>query len=144
LSLANPHGNFTLEWWAPFLKGLNDWIATRPIAHSVLTSGFKDSVPALSEASAGACEPFLDDDISTVTWDQVQAFPSVLAGIKPTMAPPVVFTSKFCHFLLLRICPVLDNEDLRTLDKTKPMSNKGERPSGSAFGSLPPDQGPSM
>jgi hypothetical protein len=39
----------------------------------------------------------------------VEAFPNEVAGIKPTKAPSPVFTSKFCHFLLPRIFPVVDN-----------------------------------
>jgi hypothetical protein len=111
-SRENPHGNFTLEWWKPFLKTLQAWIATRPVSGTILTSRFTDSASALSEAWHVACEPFLEDDISMVTWDQVAAFPMVVAPIKPTHTPSPVFTSKFCHFLLPRVFPVVDNEGL--------------------------------
>src|SRR5439155_1515538 len=51
--------------------------------------------------------PFLDADITTVTWDQVKAFPTEVAYIKPTKSP--VFTSKLRHFLHPKIFPVVDN-----------------------------------
>lgn len=108
----NPHGEFTMEWWRPFLKTLRAWIATRPVSGEVLTIRFQERVSVLGEAWSSACEPYLDGDISTVTWEQVQAFPTVVAGIKPTLTPSPVFTSKFCHFLLPRVFPVVDNEGL--------------------------------
>ena len=39
-------------------------------------------------------------------------FPRRVAPIKPTQTPSPVFTSKFCHFLLPRVYPVVDNEGL--------------------------------
>ena len=43
-------------------------------------------------------------------WDQVKAFPTQVAKIKPTKVASPVFTSKFCHFLLPRVFPVVDRE----------------------------------
>ena len=45
-----------------------------------------------------------------MTWDQVKAFPTEVAKIKPTKVASPVFTSKFCHFLLPRVFPVVDRE----------------------------------
>ncbi|MHB8288686.1 MAG: hypothetical protein ACYDEY_05535 [Acidimicrobiales bacterium] len=108
----NPHGNFTMSWWRPFLVALQAWIATRPTSGQTLTQRFMASISILSEAWQASCEPFLDADISAVTWDQVAAFPTVVATIKPTLTPSPVFTSKFCHFLLPKVFPVVDNEAL--------------------------------
>ena len=109
----NPHGEFTLEWWTPFLRTLNGWRATRPATGQVLTSNFLAVQGALSKTWASACEPFFDSDIAAVTWEQLEAFPTLVGTIKPMMGPPSpVFTSKFCHFLLPRIFPVFDNEGL--------------------------------
>jgi hypothetical protein len=108
----NPQGIFSLEWWGPFLKTLQAWIATRPVSGSVLTSRFEEAVPSLSKAWLAACGPYTGADISTVTWEQVAAFPEVVSAIKPTLTPSPVFTSKFCHFLLPRVFPVVDNEGL--------------------------------
>jgi hypothetical protein len=38
------------------------------------------------------------------------AFPDEVAKIKPTNDPSPVFTSKFCHFLLPSVFPVVDRE----------------------------------
>jgi hypothetical protein len=108
----NPHGDFTMAWWGPFLKTLQGWIATRPISGRVLTERFISAIPALGEAWQAACEPYVDRDIASVTWENVRAFPDVVSAIKPTLAPSPVFTSKFCHFLLPRVFPVVDNEAL--------------------------------
>ena len=56
--------------------------------------------------------PVPEMDISTVIWDQVAAFPMEVGGIKPAMSPSPVFTSKFCHFLLPKVFPVVDEEGL--------------------------------
>jgi hypothetical protein len=66
----------------------------------------------LGIAWAEACEPYLGDDITSVTWEQVSAFPTLVATIKPTRSHSPVFASKFCHFLLPRVFPVVDNEGL--------------------------------
>jgi hypothetical protein len=54
----------------------------------------------------------IDFDITSVTWEQVSAFPTLVATIKPTRSNSPVFASKFCHFLLPRVFPVVDNEGL--------------------------------
>jgi hypothetical protein len=106
----NPHGNFTLEWWEQCqLPRLNRWIATRPYGGTDLTPRFIERTSALSTAWQTACAPFLERDISTVTWTDVEAFPNEVAKIKPTRVPSPVFTSKFCHFLLPKVFPVVDN-----------------------------------
>jgi len=111
-SSENPHGRFSIEWWGPFLKDLQRWIATRPSSGFELTKRFTSVGPRLAEAWETSCEPFFDLDISGVQWDQVKAFPEVVAMIKPTLTPSAVFTSKFCHFLMPQIFPVVDNEAL--------------------------------
>jgi hypothetical protein len=109
-----PSGHFTLGWWRRYqLPRLTQWIATRPCSGEILTARFEDRIADLSAAWEEACLPHLSDDISTVTWDIVKVFPDVVAGIKPMKtAPSAVFTSKFCHFLLPKIFPVVDNAAL--------------------------------
>jgi len=109
---VNPHGQFSLEWWGPFLKRLQAWIATRPVRGSELTARFEGAIPALTEAWQKACAPHLGADITAVSWEQVAPFPQVVAQVKPTLRPSPVFTSKFCHFLLPPVFPVVDNEGL--------------------------------
>jgi hypothetical protein len=111
----NPHGNFTIEWWDQYqLPRLRRWIATRPVSGAVLTERFKSSMEALAIAWREACLPCLDQDITAVSWDKIRSFPDEVAKIKPMKsdAPSAVFTSKFCHFLLPRVFPVIDNAAL--------------------------------
>ena len=107
----NPDGNFTLDWWQQYqLPRLRRWIAIRPYSGAILTPRFIECATALNAAWQAACVPNLERDISSVTWEEVMAFPSTVGKIKPTKAPSPVFISKFCHFLLPRIFPVVDNE----------------------------------
>jgi hypothetical protein len=57
-----------------------------------------------------ACAPYLERDITSVAWEEVMAFPNEVGKIKPTKFPSPVFTSKFCHFQLPKVFPVVDNE----------------------------------
>lgn len=107
----NPGGNFTLTWWQQYqLPRLTDWHAIRPYSGAELTTRFVQSASALSAAWQVACAPYLERDITSVTWRQIMAFPDEAGKIKPGKDPSPVFTSKFCHFLLPRIFPVVDNE----------------------------------
>lgn len=109
----NPHRVFTLEWWKPFLERLNRWKATRGWDNgTILTSRFVDCAAELGVVWTKSCEPFLGEDITSVTWEHVSAFPTLAATIKPTRSNSPVFTSKFCHFLAPRIFPVVDNTAL--------------------------------
>jgi hypothetical protein len=107
----NPNGNFTLDWWAQYQRPrLKAWLAMRPYSGKALTPRFIECAADLSTAWRKSCVPYLAHDISTVTWDQVEEFPNEVARIKQTKVPSPVFTSKFCHFLLPRIFPVVDND----------------------------------
>ena len=108
----NPGGDFTLDWWHQFLPILRAWKATRPFSSADVTPRVTKRAAALSSAWQAACLPWLEEDISTVTWDQVKAFPNEVAKIKPTKAASPVFTSKFCRVLLPRVFPVVDTEGL--------------------------------
>jgi hypothetical protein len=106
----NPQGNFTLAWWGPFLSDLKGWIATRPATDTALTIRFTLLAGKLDATWAISFSTYIDRDITTVTWDQVKAFPDLVADIKPVSGGSPVFPSKFCHFLLPKIFPVVDNE----------------------------------
>lgn len=117
----NPHGNFTVEWWDQYqLPRLRRWIATRPVSGAVLTERFKSSRDALGSTWQEACLSYLDQDITAVSWDKIRAFPDEVAKIKPmkSCARSAVFTSKFCHFLLPAVFPVMDNAALGVGGKT--------------------------
>lgn len=110
----NPNGAFTLAWWHQYqLPRLRRWIATRPISGGILTARFAERIADLSSAWRQVCQPHINDDISNVSWEDVEAFPIKMAELKPMkVGTSVVFTSKFCHFLLPRVFPVVDNEGL--------------------------------
>jgi hypothetical protein len=106
----NPEGDFTPDWWQQHqLPRLNAWRASRPISGENLTVRFMKGSTALCAAWKQACFPYVEDDISDVTWEAVKAFPDEVGKIKPTKyGPSPVFTSKFCHFLLPKVFPVVD------------------------------------
>lgn len=103
--------NFSDEWWTPFLRRLHDWIAIRPATYAELTARFVERREAITRAWAAHCGAYHDLDITGVTWAQVGPFADLVGEVKPMkgLASPV-FTSKFCHFLLPKVFPVVDNE----------------------------------
>ncbi|GAA0934450.1 hypothetical protein [Virgisporangium aurantiacum] len=109
LAAENPHGAFLDDWWAGFLPRLAAWKALRPVPHSEVTARLLDNREDLAAAWHQVCVPVRDDDIAAVTWGQVRGFPEIVARLKPTQSRSPVFASKFCHFLLPRIFPVVDS-----------------------------------
>lgn len=109
-----PAEEITLAWWRQYqLPRLRRWIAARPVSSAVLTSRFADRLTDLSAAWKETCLPRSEDDVSTVSWDDVMSLPTIAAEIKPMQSGfSAVFTSKFCHFLLPKIYPVIDNAAL--------------------------------
>jgi len=103
---VNPNGAFDDVWWATFLPILRAWRATRPRGSAFLSVRTQERVGALTQAWARAVEPNVAKDIETVEWSSVSAFPEVVTEIKDVRSP--VFTSKFCHFLVPRIFPLVD------------------------------------
>jgi hypothetical protein len=108
---ATEERDFSDAWWKPFLRRLHDWIAIRPATYAEVTERFVERRDALSLAWLACCAPYGDLDITGVTWLQVCGFADLVGEIKPmkSLASPV-FTSKFCHFLLPKVFPVVDNE----------------------------------
>jgi hypothetical protein len=109
LAAQNPHGNFTDQWWDATLRRLNQWKATRPVAGATITALFQDHRTALQNAWIASCEPVINSDISAVPWKQIESFAFLASQLKPN-APMPVFTSKFCHFLMPRVFPVVDGK----------------------------------
>ena len=110
----NPNGNFTVDWWDRYqLPRLSGWKATRGVTHAILTERFRSSMDDLGRAWREACLPYVDQDVTAVDWDLISAFPAEAGKIKPLKhGPSTVFTSKFCHFLLPRVFPLVDNAAL--------------------------------
>ncbi|MBE1487491.1 hypothetical protein [Plantactinospora soyae] len=109
LAALNPDGEFLDDWWPNFLRRLSRWRAVRPLSKAAVTALLVANREHLGGAWHQACAPVKDLDITGVTWEQVRAFPEVVARLKPTKSRSPVFPSKFCHFLLPRIFPVFDN-----------------------------------
>ncbi|TDB74338.1 hypothetical protein [Micromonospora sp. KC723] len=109
LSAQNPNGDFRDDWWPDFLRRLTQWGALRPLSGVEVTRRLAANRDELASAWRQACAPVKDLDITGVAWEQVRAFPEVVARLKPTKYGSPVFPSKFCHFLLPRIFPVFDN-----------------------------------
>src|SRR4029077_11875646 len=101
------NGLFNQKWWDSFFPALKSWGATRGTADMVFTPWAQARFESLRKAWSDAVVPYLDKDIAEVEWDQIAAFPSLVAEIKGVASP--VFTSKFCHFLAPRLFPVTDN-----------------------------------
>jgi hypothetical protein len=57
--------------------------------------------------------PRLNEDIASVEWDDVSAFPLLVSEIKKLKYPSPVFTAKFCGLLAPCIFPIVDNEAMR-------------------------------
>ncbi|WP_447925129.1 hypothetical protein [Georgenia muralis] len=114
LAAEHPHGNFTLEWWSTFIVHLQAWKAIRPASPRTVTREVETSLDDLDDAWRQACEPYVNRDVTGVTWAQMSAFPDLVARFKPsrrgggpTSSP--VFRAKFCHFLAPQTFPVVDN-----------------------------------
>lgn len=108
---ANERPDFSDTWWTPFLRHLHASRALRPATYAEVTVRFVERRDQLSKAWAADCAPYSDFDITGVTWAQVGGFPDIVGELKPMkgLASPV-FTSKFCHFLLPKVFPIVDNE----------------------------------
>lgn len=52
------------------------------------------------------CAPLAAQDICDISWEQVADWLTVVDRMKPTSSP--VLTSKFAHFLLPAVFPVVD------------------------------------
>jgi len=107
MASANPHGAFDEAWWTGFLPVLRGWRATRPRGSAFLTARAQTRFSALARVWTLAVEPNLGHDIASIEWSDVSAFPMLVGEIKDVASP--VFTSKFCHFLVPAIFPVVDN-----------------------------------
>ena len=104
----NPNGAFDEHWWVTFLHTLVQWQATRPRSNEFLTHRAHDRLQALGAIWHQTVALNLDNDIADLEWQQIAAFPTLVAEIKNVASP--VFPSKFCHFLAPCIFPVVDNK----------------------------------
>jgi hypothetical protein len=107
---ANPLGAFDMRWWSAFFPVLRDWSATRTRQAGHRRSDYDERVeallPQMIDAWHGGCAEYLNHDIADADWARLEPFASLVGRIKLTGSP--VFTSKFCHFLLPQVFPVVD------------------------------------
>jgi hypothetical protein len=103
--------DFSDAWWNPFLRHLHSSRALRPATYAEVTERFDERRAALRAAWGTDCAPYSDLDIIGVTWAQVGGFCDLVGELKPmkSLASPV-FTSKFCHFMLPKVFPIVDTE----------------------------------
>jgi hypothetical protein len=106
LGAENPNGDFDAAWWRACLRHLTAWRANRPLSKAELTGNFERERAELATTWQRCCAPLTDQDICDVSWEQVADWLTVVGRIKPTRSP--VFTSKFAHFLLPAVFPVVD------------------------------------
>ena len=107
LAGQNPNGKFDLAWWRTFSRHLTAWKAVRPMSAAELTSRTTSEFESLTQAWQQCCAPFADQsNIADVEWVQAAGWVEVVAAIKPVRSP--VFSSKFSHFLLPQVYPVVD------------------------------------
>lgn len=108
MQAANPQGRFTQDWWDTFLPELTKWKALRPKSPSLVTTRAVGRFQRLSQAWVECMtEDVLTSDIAQVEWPRVAPFVEIVSEIKDVASP--VFPSKFCHFLVPCIFPVVDN-----------------------------------
>ncbi|MGO8986722.1 MAG: hypothetical protein ACLQFM_18210 [Terriglobales bacterium] len=77
------NGTFDLQWWNRFYPILHDWRATRPASRLFLTSQAQERFGQLGKTWSAVIAPNLREDIDTLEWSQVAAFPLLVAEIKP-------------------------------------------------------------
>jgi hypothetical protein len=114
LAGINPRGDFNVTWWAQVAPVLARWKALRPFGVDEMTKRFAAHEEGLSRAWLASCSTIKPaDTIATVEWDTVGRFTAEVAKLKPTAKPSAVFTSKFSHFALPSVFPVVDNDALK-------------------------------
>ncbi|MCH9758986.1 MAG: hypothetical protein K0U19_07800 [Proteobacteria bacterium] len=104
---VNPNGDFNDDWWDVFLCTLHAWRATRPVTHADLTDRMQQQRDSFTAAWHRNIVPNIEKNIAQVEWSQIEEFCNIVREIKNVDSP--VFTSKFCHFLVPQIFPVIDN-----------------------------------
>lgn len=105
-----PQGDFDVGKWPEMLRTLRAWIATRPVSGEVITSRFMERRDRLREAWRDCIKPLVTRDLSSVEWGEVEPFVEVVGEIKPTKSASAVFSSKFCHFLVPAVFPLVDRD----------------------------------
>jgi hypothetical protein len=102
-------GVFDDGWWGEMWPLLWDWKAARAGGgRLVMGNQAHMQFGRLHEfwMSLGSRRSALD--LSQVKWDRVEQLPAIAAEIKRLKHPSPVFPSKFSHFLIPKVFPVID------------------------------------
>jgi hypothetical protein len=103
---------FSAAWWDGFMEpALISWRALRGLrgfTRARLRANFEAHADDLRQLWSHLTEVIgAEAEIDGVEWEDVQPFTEVVAQLKPTTSP--VLTSKFCHFQLPKVFPIVDN-----------------------------------
>ena len=103
---------FSTAWWNGFMEpALIRWQALRGLrgfTRARLRANFEAHADQLRQLWSQLTEVIgAEAEIDDVEWEDVQPFTEVVAQLKPTTS--AVLTSKFCHFQLPKVFPIVDN-----------------------------------
>ena len=87
---------------------LRQWVALRPYSKQYIRERGLVRMQTLKTNYQGLINK--SSDITKLTWSDAEPLFSVAKEIKAVPSP--VFASKFCHFMLPAIYPIVDNEVL--------------------------------
>lgn len=101
---------FSAAWWEGFMEpALIRWQALRGLrgfTRARLRANFEAHADEMRQLWSQLTE-VVGDEIDNTEWEDVRTFTEVVAQLKPTTSP--VLTSKFCHFQLPKVFPIVDN-----------------------------------
>jgi hypothetical protein len=103
---------FSDAWWDGFMEpALIRWQALRGLrgfTRARLRANFEAHAEDLRQLWGHMIEVIGPKaEIDTTEWEDVRTFTEVAAQLKPTTS--AVLTSKFCHFQLPKVFPIVDN-----------------------------------
>jgi hypothetical protein len=103
---------FSDTWWDGFMEpALIRWQALRGLrgfTRARLRANFEAHADDLRQLWSQLVEVVgAEAEIDSVEWEDVRTFTEVVAQLKPTTS--AVLTSKFCHFQLPKVFPIVDN-----------------------------------
>lgn len=103
---------FTEEWWKTILGILRQWVALRPKSKQFIRERGRVRLQILAseyQLLISKCAGKMPN-ITLLEWSDVEPLFSAAKEIKGVPSP--VFASKFCHFMLPGVFPIVDNEVL--------------------------------
>lgn len=107
---ADHSERFTEAWWSRTVDRLSQWKALRPRSKAEIFAAGRPRLRELEErhATVAAASDGSGDPFDRARWSVLRPLFELAHGIKGSSTP--VFGSKFCHFLLPDLYPVIDGE----------------------------------